>query len=119
MFKTEFVNLRSGEIFRLPTSYSDRIEACVCGQNYCRDRQQEDGTQLFFRVVVDLEKHDDDYYEDDCEGECEHCGLCCEDESEYELDEDPLLEEAKIEWKNFAKRFPEGSPSRIFFEQLN
>ena len=51
MFKTEFVNLRSGEIFRLPTPYSDRVEACVYGQNYCRDRQQEDGTVLFFRVV--------------------------------------------------------------------
>jgi hypothetical protein len=86
MFKTEFVNLRSGEIFRLPTSYSDRVEACVCGQNYCRDRQQEDGTKLFFRVVVDLEKHDD-YYDEDCEGECECCNLCCEDEDEEDSEE--------------------------------
>lgn len=90
MFKTEFVNLHSGEIFRLPTPYSDRVEACVCGQNYCRDRQQEDGTLLFFRVVVDLEKHDDNYYEDDCDGVYELCGLCCEDEDEEDSEESEL-----------------------------
>ena len=90
MFKTEFVNLRSGEIFRLPTSYSDRVEACVCGQSYCRDRQQEDGTLLFFRVVVDLEKRDA-YYDDNYEGKCERCGLCslcglCHEEDSEEPD---------------------------------
>lgn len=73
MFKTEFVNLHSGEIFCLPTSYSDRVEACVCGQNYCRDRQQEDGTLLFFRVVVDLEKHE---VCENCEENCFSCGSC-------------------------------------------
>ena len=85
MFKTEFVNLHSGEIFRLPTTYTDRVEACVCGQNYCRDRQQEDGTVLFFRVV---EAEAEEVHliceceEDDCNGECERCGLCCEEDSE-------------------------------------
>lgn len=87
MFKTEFVNLHSGEIFRLSTPYTDRVEACVCGQNYCRDRQQEDGTVLFFRVV---EAEAEELHpicecdEDDCDGVCEHCGLCCEDEDEDE-----------------------------------
>lgn len=85
MFKTEFVNLHSGEIFRLPTPYTDRVEACVCGQNYCRDRQQEDGTVLFFRVV---EAEAEEVHliceceEDDCNGECENCSLCCEEDSE-------------------------------------
>ena len=73
MFKTEFANLRSGEIFRLPTSYSNRVDACVCGQNYVRDRQQEDGTILFFRVVTDLEKHD---VCKDCKEDCFSCGFC-------------------------------------------
>lgn len=92
MFKTEFVNLHSGEIFRLPTSYSDRIEACVCGQNYCRDRQQEDGTVLFFRVV-EAEVEAEELHlicecdEDDCDGVCERCGLCCEDEDEEDSEE--------------------------------
>lgn len=89
MFKTEFVNLRSGEIFRLSTEYADRVEACVCGQNYCRDRQQEDGTVLFFRVVgAEAEELHliCDCDEDDCDGVCEHCGLCCEDEDEDEED---------------------------------
>ena len=90
MFKTEFVNLHSGEIFRLPTPYTDRVEACVCGQNYCRDRQQEDGTVLFFRVV---EAEAEELHpicecdEDDCDGVCERCGLCCEDEDEEDSEE--------------------------------
>lgn len=47
------VNLRTGNIFSLPTLYTDRTEACVCGQNYIRDRQVEDGyTPLFFRVLI-------------------------------------------------------------------
>ena len=73
MFKAEFVNLRSGEIFRLPTSYPNRVDACVCGQNYVRDRQAEDGTILFFRVVADLEKHN---VCEDCEEDCFSCGFC-------------------------------------------
>ena len=53
MFKTEFANLRSGEIFRLPTSYSNRVDACVCGQNYVRDRHTEDPcSEIFFRVLI-------------------------------------------------------------------
>ena len=56
-FKVQFVNVTTGVIFTLPTPYADRVEACVCGQNYCRDRQQEDGTVLFFRVVDPTEKN--------------------------------------------------------------
>ena len=48
----EVVNLETGKVFSLPTLYTDRTEACVCGQNYIRDRQAEDGyTPLFFRVL--------------------------------------------------------------------
>lgn len=50
-FQNQFFNFATGKTFILPTSYTDRVEACVYGQNYCRDRQQEDGTVLFFRVV--------------------------------------------------------------------
>lgn len=47
------VNLETGKIFSLPTLYTDRAEACVCGQNYVRDRQVEDPcAKLFFRVLI-------------------------------------------------------------------
>lgn len=48
----QVVNLETGKVFSLPTLYTDRIEACVCGQNYVRDRQAEDRCSLlFFRVM--------------------------------------------------------------------
>ena len=94
----QVVNLKTGKIFSLPTLYTDRVEACVCGQNYVRDRQAEDPcSELFFRVLlvdcmwdndVDEEFHPIcDCDEDDCDGECECCGLCCEDEDEEESEE--------------------------------
>ena len=86
--KVEFFNRNPGKTFILPTPYTDRVEACVCGQNYCRDRQQEDGTVLFFRVVEAEELHPIcECDEDDCDGVCEHCGLCCEDEDEEDSEE--------------------------------
>lgn len=49
----EVVNLETGKIFSLPTLYTDRTEACVCGQNYIRDRQAEDPcSEIFFRVLI-------------------------------------------------------------------
>jgi hypothetical protein len=62
------VNLETGKIFSLPTLYTDRTEACVCGQNYCRDRQVEDpSAELFFRVLVakDGQVAPEDYLWDD------------------------------------------------------
>ena len=48
----QILNLNTGKMFSLPTLYTDRVEACVCGQNYVRDRQAEDpGSMLFFRVL--------------------------------------------------------------------
>ena len=48
----QVVNLTEGKIFSLPTLYTDRTEACVCGQNYIRDRQAENKSELlFFRVL--------------------------------------------------------------------
>ena len=56
MNKQYFVNvanLETGKVFSLPTLYTDRTEACVCGQNYVRDRQAEDPCSgLFFRVLI-------------------------------------------------------------------
>lgn len=49
----EVVNLETGKVFSLPTLYTDRTEACVCGQNYVRDRQTEDPcSEIFFRVLI-------------------------------------------------------------------
>ena len=89
----QVVNLETGKIFSLPTLYTDRVEACVCGQNYVRDRQAEDPhSELFFRVLLVDSMWDNDEDEklhpicdcdeDDCDGECDHCGLCCEEDSE-------------------------------------
>ena len=48
----QVVNLTEGKVFSLPTLYTDRAEACVCGQNYIRDRQAENMSEtLFFRVL--------------------------------------------------------------------
>ena len=48
----QVVNLTEGKVFSLPTLYTDRVEACVCGQNYIRDRQAENMSEvLFFRVL--------------------------------------------------------------------
>ena len=51
MFNIQFINIKTGKVFTLTAPHADRTEACVYGQNYARDRQQEDGTLLFFRVV--------------------------------------------------------------------
>lgn len=49
----QVVNLETGKIFSLPTLYTDRVEACVCGQNYIRDRQAEDPcSEIFFRILI-------------------------------------------------------------------
>ena len=85
----QVVNLTEGKIFSLPTLYTDRTEACVCGQNYIRDRQAENMSEtLFFRV---LDVHPDgsvapsyDLWDDEDEDEddeaCPHPEQeCCED----------------------------------------
>ena len=110
----QVVNLETGKIFSLPTLYTDRMEACVCGQNYVRDRQAEDRfSPLFFRVLIsydgkvaepfnyyDDEEEEKELHpicncdEDDCDGECDCCGLCIEEDSE-EPDWEETLEEMR------------------------
>lgn len=96
------VNLETGKIFSLPTLYTDRTEACVCGQNYCRDRQAEDPcSELFFRVLVakDGQVLPEDYLwddqleeeEDDFDWENPACQTSHEDDSE-EPSSDSLVE---------------------------
>ena len=85
----QVVNLTEGKVFSLPTLYTDRTEACVCGQNYIRDRQAENMSEtLFFRVLnvrpdgsvapsYDLW---DDEDEDEDDEACPHPEQeCCED----------------------------------------
>ena len=49
----QVVNLETSKVFSLPTLYTDRTEACICGQNYIRDRQAEDPcSEIFFRVLI-------------------------------------------------------------------
>ena len=72
--KIQFYNSRTGEVFELPTIYTDRVEACVCGQNYSRDRFAEDGTALFFRVCIVDEFEDED--DEVCPENVETCLVC-------------------------------------------
>ena len=83
----QVVNLNTGKMFSLPTLYTDRVEACVCGQNYVRDRQAENMSEtLFFRV---LDVHPDgsvapsyELWDDEDEDDeaCPHPEQeCCED----------------------------------------
>lgn len=51
MFQIQFINVKTSKIFTSVTTYTDRADACIHGQNYCRDRQREDGSVLFFRVI--------------------------------------------------------------------
>ena len=98
----QVVNLTEGKVFSLPTLYTDRTEACVCGQNYIRDRQAENMSEtLFFRVLdvhpdgsvapsYELWDEDEDEDEDDCEcpdGQelcfgCPNFSECWEEEEE-------------------------------------
>ena len=103
----QVVNLTEGKVFSLPTLYTDRTEACVCGQNYIRDRQAENMSEtLFFRVLdvhpdgsvaPSYELWDDEDEDDDepCphpEQEC--CDSCpfffeCWDSDNEDNDEEP------------------------------
>ena len=95
----QVVNLNTGKIFSLPTLYTDRTEACVCGQNYVRDRQTEDRfSLLFFRVMISYDGkiaepfifHDEEEEMPicgDCDGDCQFCPTNYDVESEDE-DED-------------------------------
>lgn len=102
----QVVNLTEGKVFSLPTLYTDRTEACVCGQNYIRDRQAENMSEtLFFRVLNvrsdgtvapsyelwDDEDEDEDdetcpHPEQEC---CENCPFYSECWEEDEEDEEP------------------------------
>lgn len=53
----QVVNLNTGKMFSLPTLYTDRTEACVCGQNYIRDRQTENPSELIFFRVLDVREN--------------------------------------------------------------
>jgi hypothetical protein len=87
----QVVNLSAGKIFSLPTLYTDRIEACVCGQNYIRDRQAENIRELIFFRILDVRSdgtvapsyelwNDEDEDEDEDDETCPHPEQeCCED----------------------------------------
>lgn len=51
-FYVNVVNLTTGKIFSLPTLYTYRAEACICGQNYVRDHWQENHDDVFYRVLI-------------------------------------------------------------------
>ena len=85
----QVVNLTEGKVFSLPTLYTDRTEACVCGQNYIRDRQAENMSETLFFRVLDVHPDGsvapsyglwDDEDEDEDDEACPHPEQeCCED----------------------------------------
>lgn len=85
----QVVNLTEGKVFSLPTLYTDRTEACVCGQNYIRDRQAENMSETLFFRVLDVHPNGsvapsydlwDDEDEDEDDEACPHPEQeCCED----------------------------------------
>ena len=83
----QVANVTKGKVFSLPTLYTDRTEACVCGQNYIRDRQAENNSEvLFFRV---LDVHPDGtvaqsygLWDDEDEDEDENDEICPHPEQE-------------------------------------
>jgi hypothetical protein len=107
----QVVNLETGKIFSLPTLYTDRVEACVCGQNYLRDRQAEDrSSKLFFRVLNAEE------------GCLEETYSLWEDESENESDCDcPMGQEDCFGCPNFSGCWEEGEaeePSGLIIAEI-
>lgn len=93
----QVVNLTEGKIFSLPTLYTDRTEACVCGQNYIRDRQAENKFELLFFRVLNVRPDGSvalsyDLWDDDPEQECcEDCPFYseCWDFGDDDNDEEP------------------------------
>ena len=83
----QVVNLTEGKVFSLPTLYTDRTEACVCGQNYIRDRQAENMSETLFFRVLDVHPNGSvapsyDLWDDEDEDDeaCPHPEQeCCED----------------------------------------
>lgn len=91
-FFVQVVNLDAGKVYSLPTLHTDRVEACVCGQNYVRDRQQEDCSDVFYRVLIAkgdrvaepwqleclgwVEEQEELELEDVCPEEVESCRVC-------------------------------------------
>jgi hypothetical protein len=96
-FYVNVVNLTAGKMYSLPTLYTDRTEACICGQNYVRDRRQESYDDVFFRVLIAndgkvlapsyfMVEEDEDEEEmptcGDCDGDCQFCPTNYDVESE-------------------------------------
>lgn len=103
-FYVNVVNLTAGKMYSLPTLYTDRTEACVCGQNYVRDRQQENHDDVFYRVLIAMDgkvlapsyftvEEDEDEDDWECSDEQENCFGCphfsdCWEEGEEDEEEE-------------------------------
>lgn len=109
-FFVEVVNLTAGKMYSLPTLYTDRVEACVCGQNYVRDRQQENHDDVFYRVLLakngkiaepsyfTIVEEDEEKCNGDC-FDCQHCDSCSGenvDDPDDDDDEIPTLDLADL-----------------------
>lgn len=111
-FFVNVVNLTTGKMYSLPTLYTDRVEACVCGQNYVRDRQQENHDDVFYRILVakDGKVIEPSYFtvvDDEDDETCPHpeqecCESCpfyseCWEENDEEEEEEEDSEEPSAE----------------------
>ena len=106
----EVVNLETGKVFSLPTLYTDRTEACICGQNYVRDRQTEDPcSEIFFRVLISEDGTVNDSY--NMWGEEEED----EDDEELEHGESVYGNAEETSSKSLAEILSEFSANRSFY----
>lgn len=97
-FYVNVINLTVGKMYSLPTLYTDRTEACVCGQNYVRDRQRESSDEVFYRVLIAEDGHiatpnyftvEDDEDDCDCPDGQEDCFGCPNFSECWEEGEEP------------------------------
>ena len=110
-YQVQVLNLNSLSVVLFRTTYETREEAMLAGQNYVRDRQQENGDDLFYRVVfgdgeesrediagivlnlirnrvLDEDYEDEDEDEEDyCQGCLSDCETCPYDDEDYDEDD--------------------------------
>ena len=109
MYHIQMFNLSRSKVFALPSEYSDWTEACMEGQKYIFNRQEENNEALFFRVVDNCDFIPEEEEEEEtklynevgsaCPEDQENCFLCpkfsqCweEEEEEEEPSSDSLAE---------------------------
>lgn len=76
MYHIQVFNLSRSKVFALPSEYCDWTEACMEGQKYIFNRQEENNEALFFRVVDNCDfipEEEEKEETNSCNGVCFAC----------------------------------------------